>query len=253
MKKDKEKKAQKVDFGSIDLPKLDLTGFNIPKKKATRAPEEEQTDRAMPTRYTPPLPPITGIHVLYKNAAKMAHDLKVGNGERYNAIVSGDFVFGDFIGAYIWEHKLHVEKMLISTLSVNQKNVEMLARLMEKGFIQQLDMLLSIYFYGNEKFQLIPFIRRKLDVENRFQLAIAGIHTKIVQFKTSEGQKIVVSGSANLRSSGNVEQFTIEDNPVLYDFYEECFTKVMERFGTIQKDIRHHQLWDVISKQKFND
>lgn len=254
MKKKQEKKTAKVDFGSIDLPKLDLSGLDLPKAKATRAPvEEEQTDRAMPTRYTPPLPPITGIPVLYKNAAKMARELKVENGTRYDAIVSGDFVFGDFIAAYIWEHKIHVEKMLISTLSVNQKNVEALARLMEKGFIQQLDMLLSIYFYGNERFQLIPYIHKKLDREDRFQLAIAGIHTKIVQFLTSDGQKIVISGSANLRSSGNVEQFTIEGNPVLYDFYEDCFGKVMERFGTIKKDIRHQQLWDVITKQKFND
>lgn len=253
MKKKQEKKAQKVDFGSIDLPQLDLSGLDLPKVKATRTPEEEQTDRAMPTRYTPPLPPITGIPVLYKNAAKMARELKVTNGIRYDAIVSGDFVFGDFIAAYIWEHKIHVEKMLISTLSVNQKNVEALARLMDKGYIQQLDMLLSIYFYGNERYQLIPFIRRKLDKENRFQLAIAEIHTKIVQFDTHDGQKIVIHGSANLRSSGNVEQFTIEENPQLYDFYDDCFSKVMERFGTINKDIRHHELWDVITKQKFND
>ena len=69
-------------------------------------------------------------------------------------------------------------------------------------------MLLSIYFYANEKYQLIPYLRKKLDVNNRFQLAIAGIHTKIVQFETNDGQKIVIHGSANLRSSGNVEQFT---------------------------------------------
>lgn len=250
--KRQEKKTQKVDFGSIDLPKLDLSdfvqGFGKAKKLIDPEAQEGQTDRAMPTRYSPPLPPITGITCLYRNAAKLAKELKVENGQRYHAIVSGDFVFGDFIGAYIWEHKLKVRKMLISTLSVNQKNVETLARLMDKGFIEQLDMLLSIYFYGNEKYQLIPFIRRKLDKDNRFQLAIAGIHTKIVQFETYEGQKIVVSGSANLRSSGNVEQFSIEECPLLYDFYEDCFTKVMERFGTIQKDIRHHQLWDVITK-----
>ncbi len=243
-----------MDFGSIDLPKLDLTGFNIPKSKQTPAQqEEEQTDRAMPTRYTPPLPPITGIPVLYRNAAKLAKELKVENGGRYNAIVSGDFVFGDFIAAYIWEHKQTVEEMLVSTLSLNQKNIEAFARLMDKGFIKKLNMILSIYFYGNERFQLIPYLRRKLDKEDRFQLAIAGIHTKITQFRTSEGKKIVIHGSANLRSSGNVEQFTIEENPVLYDFYEDCFGKVMERFATIQKDIRHHQLWDTITKQKFND
>ena len=243
---------QKVDFGSIDLPKLDLTGFKQ-QPAAARKQDEEQTDRAMETRYTPPLPPITGIPCLYKNAAKMAREIKVEDGQRYNAIVSGDFVFGDFIGAYIWEHGITVEDMLISTLLVNQKNVEMLSRLMDRGRIKKLDMLLSIYFYGNERYQLIPFIRKKLDVNNRFQLAIAGIHTKIVQFRTSDGQKIVISGSANMRSSGNAEQFTIEENPVLYDFYEDAFGKVMERFGTIKKDIRHHQLWDVMTKQKFND
>lgn len=254
MKKKQEKKTAKVDFGSIDLPKLDLTGFNIPKSKvAPNREDEEQTDRAMPTRYTPPLPPITGIPALYKNAAKLAKELKVENGQRYNVIVSGDFVFGDFIAAYIWEHKKTVENMLISTLSLNQKNIEALARLMDKQLIRRLDMVLSIYFYGNERFQLIPYLYKKLDKEDRFQLAIAGIHTKITQFKTTDGQKIVVHGSANLRSSGNVEQFTIEENPVLYDFYEDCFTKVLERFGTIKKDIRHHQLWDVITKQKFND
>lgn len=110
-KNEEKKKAQKVDFGSIDIPKLDLTGFNIPKSKAAPCPEdaEEQTDRAMPTRYVAPKPPITGIPTLYRNAAKLARELKVGNGERYDAIVSGDFVFGDFIGAYIWEHKTKVK------------------------------------------------------------------------------------------------------------------------------------------------
>lgn len=256
MKKNEEKKkAQKVDFGSIDLPKLDLTGFNIPKSKtAPKGMEsEEQTDRAMPTRYVAPQPPITGIPTLYKNAAKLAKELNVEDGQRYDAIVSGDFVFGDFIGAYIWEHKVKVSRMLVSTLSLNQKNIETFARLMDRGYIDKIDMLLSIYFYANEKYQLIPYLRKKLDVNNRFQLAIAGIHTKIVQFETHDGQKIVIHGSANLRSSGNVEQFTIEENPQLYDFYDDCFSKVMERFGTINKDIRHHELWDVITKQKFND
>lgn len=74
-----------------------------------------------------------------------------------------------------------------------------------------------------------------------------------MQFETHDGEKVVIHGSANLRSSGNVEQFTIEENPTLYDFYEDLFGKVMERFGTIQKDIRHHELWDVITKQKFNE
>ena len=83
MKKQTDK-TPKVDYGSIDLPKLDLTGFNIPKAKASRAAateEEKQTDRAMPTRYTPPLPPITGIPCLYKGSKAYLDECEEGRRE----------------------------------------------------------------------------------------------------------------------------------------------------------------------------
>lgn len=52
---------------------------------------------------------------------------------------------------------------------------------------------------------------------------------------------------------GNVEQFTIEENPELYDFYTDCFSKVMERYGTIKKPLLANDLWKVMTTKRFNN
>lgn len=87
-------------------------------------------------------------------------------------------------------------------------------------------------------------------IDNRFQLAVADIHTKTVHFNTSGGRKIVMHGSANLRSSGNIEQFTIEENPELYDFYEEKFSKILEKYATINHSIRAKEAWKTMNLER---
>lgn len=67
------------------------------------------------------------------------------------------------------------------------------------------------------------------------------------------GRKILIHGSANLRSSGNIEQFTAEENPELYDFYDENFTKILDTYATIRKPIRHTRLWEEFTKGKSNN
>jgi hypothetical protein len=236
----------KVDFGDIVIPDVNLAALGFDDD------EEGDPTPAMETRYMAPKPPVKGMPVLYDHAKDLARDIRVADGERYNVIVSGNFVFGDFLHAYLTQHHIRAERMTITTLSLSARNIDSLKRLMDNGYILQLDMVLSIYFYGHERWQLIPHLYKSLDKDNKFQLAIAGIHTKIVFFETNEGQKIVIHGSANLRSSVNVEQFTIEENPELYDFYAEVFGKVMERYGTIKKPILCNDLWKVMTTKKFN-
>ena len=237
----------KVDFGDIVIPEVNLAALGF------EPDEAGDPTPAMETRYMAPKPPVKGMPVLYDRAKDLARDLRVGNGERFNVIVSGNFVFGDFLHAYLTLHHIRAERMTITTLSLSARNIDSLKRLMELGYIGDLDMVLSIYFYGHERWQLIPHLYKSLDKDNRFQLAIAGIHTKIIFFETHEGQKIVIHGSANLRSSVNVEQFTIEENSELYDFYAECFSKVMERYATIKKPLLANDLWKVMTTKRFNN
>lgn len=237
-----------IDFGNINIPDIDPSVFDFMPSDADASPPTE-------TRYTKPkVYNMTEEHVTYDNAVKLARELRLGSAyERAHCIVSGDFIFGDFIEAYIMTYKIRVPNMTIATLSLNQNNVDSLYHLMRTGHIERLNLVVSAYFYGNERHALIPYIYEHLDMGDRFQLAVAGIHTKTTHFCTAGGKHIVIQGSANLRSSGNVEQFTIEENKELFDWYEDVYTAIIQRYKTINHDVRHKELWDAITTKKFND
>lgn len=190
----------------------------------------------------------------YRNAIKLAKDIKIEEGIRYDCIVAGNFIFGDFIEAFITHNNAKCLQLTISTLSLDQNNVDSLVNLMTGNYVDNLNLIISDYFYAHERGSLIPYIYDKLDIDNRFQLASASSHTKITMFETLGGKKIVIHGSANLRSSSNIEQFTIEENPGLYDFHFEYHNRIIEKYMTINKEIKRNKslrgekLWDEIKK-----
>jgi hypothetical protein len=139
--------------------------------------------------------------------------------------------------------------MTISTLSMSQDNIDSLENLIRGNYVDKLNLIISAYFYSHERNALIPYLYKHLDIDNCFQLAVAGIHTKTCQFKTLGGRYVVIHGSANLRSSGNIEQFTIECNKELYEFYHSIFEDIKKRYKTINKQIRGEALWNCITKQ----
>ena len=230
------------DIGAFDVPEIDLSLLEF-----IAADESEET------RYTKPRVVEEGAQqVMFENALSLARAIEIKEGMRVDAFVSGNFIFGDFIEAFLTEKDAKAETMTISTLSLNQNNIDSLAELMRNDYIGELNMIVSVYFWGNERHGLIPYIYRELDMGNRFQLAVADVHAKTVHFATSGGKKIVIHGSANLRSSGNVEQFTIEENPSLYEFYNEKLGALVEKYGTIRKNIRTRDVWDCMCLKRFN-
>ena len=187
-------------------------------------------------------------NVKYNNALKLAKDTRIEANEKINCLVSGNFVFGDFIEAYFVEHQIHTERLVLSTLSMNQNNIDSLKTLMLKGYVDKLDIVISRYFYGLEKWKLIPYLYKELDFDNRFQLAVASVHTKVVLAKTLGSKHLVITGSANLRSSMNIETFTIEDDKETYDFHLDYHDKIMDKYKTINKQEapKRGNIWDAI-------
>lgn len=200
------------------------------------------------TRYIKPPKTIeiSEHNLKYKDAAKLASDIEIKKGDRYFCIVNGSFIFGDFIEAYITSKNIKVKKMFISTLSMSMNNIDSLANLLNWGYVKNLDLIISDFFFSHERQMLIKSIYEKLDKEDKFQLSVAGSHTKICMFETECGQKIVIHGSANLRSSSNIEQFVIEESETLYDFNFEYMSKIVEVYKTINKPIRVGKLWELI-------
>jgi hypothetical protein len=178
----------------------------------------------------------------YSNAKKLANDITIKKNDRYLIFVDGSFYFGDFIEALIIEKCYHVKTMMISTLSMNENNVDSLANLLNAGYVDQLNLIVSDYFFSHERHNLIPYLYKELDKKNRFQLAAASVHCKICQFETDNNGFVFMHGSANLRSSDNIEQICIEENETLYKGSLEFHSSIIEKFKTINKSVRNKNI-----------
>lgn len=191
---------------------------------------------------------ISERYLKYSHAEKLAKDIDFNKNKRYHVVIDGTFFFGDFIEAFIVHHNIHVKKLLISTLSLNRNNVDSLANLINGNYVDELNLIASDYFYGHEKHDLIPYMYEKLDVKNKFQLSFAGTHCKICLIESHSGRCYVFHGSANLRSSSNIEQICLEENKELYLWYSEIQYSISEEYKTINKSIRGKQLWQKVEK-----
>lgn len=184
----------------------------------------------------------------YRNAEALAKAISPESGFRAFVLIDGSFIAGDFIEAFVVEHNLHVKSLTISTLSLSQNNVDSLRNLIDGDYVEELNIVVSDYFFSHERHGLIPYMYEILDISNNFQLAVAGTHCKITLIETYCGMKIVIHGSANLRSSGNIEHICIEENSSLFDFNDEIHRSIIDRYKTINKTIRHEKLWQAVQK-----
>lgn len=189
----------------------------------------------------------------YRNAEQLANDINFNENNRFFVIIDGSFFFGDFIEAFIVKHNIHVKKMTISTLSMNKNNVDSLANLINGNYVDELNLILSDYFYSHEKHDLIPYIYETLDIDNKFQLSFAGTHCKICIFETVNKRKFVFHGSANLRSSSNIEQIMLEESEELYNFMDEIQSNILEEYKTINKSLRGNKLWQIVNQEKAEE
>ena len=186
----------------------------------------------------------------WKNAVKTASKITVEPGMSYFAIIDGSFIFGDLIEAILTKKLLRAYRMDIQTLSLSKDNIDSLKLLLTLGYVKDLNLIVSDYFFSHERNNLIPYMYEKLDIADRFQLAVAGTHLKITTIKLTNGINLVIHGSANLRSSGNIEQIAIQDSEEIYNFVTEFNDKIINEFKTINKSIRRRKLWRIIQQNE---
>lgn len=182
----------------------------------------------------------------YEYAADLAKAIRPEIGMRCFAVLDGKFIAGDFIEAFVYEHNLHIKRMIISTLSMSENNVDSLANLMNAGYVDALDLIVSDYFFSHERRNLVPYLYQELDKDDKFQFAAASTHCKLCLIETHCGLKIVMHGSANLRSSSNIEHICLEESPELYDFNFEFQVAILEKYKTIKKSVRRSDLWQAV-------
>ena len=190
---------------------------------------------------------IDAFRVKYSNAERLVANLgDLPLGFRAFALLDGKFIFGDFIEALIVKNDWLCEELTISTLSMSQENVDSLANLVHGDYLKSLNLIISHYFFANERGGLMPYLYDRLDKNDVLQIAVASVHTKIAMIRTACGKKITLHGSANLRTSSNIEQLVIEHSPTLFDFCAEVHHSIVEKHKTINKAVRRTDLWSAV-------
>lgn len=184
--------------------------------------------------------------VKYERAAELAvataEALK--EGDTIHALLSGNFIFGDYLEALSVENLVKFKSMTLSTLAMSDENVISLENLLASGLLGHLDLIVSSYFWSHNR-QNAKFIYETLCDPFGTRLAVAGIHTKIALIETDKS-KIVIQGSANMRSSRTIEVVTIEQNAELYDFHKLWHDNILTDYAVTKKERRASNLWNLI-------
>jgi hypothetical protein len=219
-----------IDF---ELPSVDFTprAFDF-------APDEHGDDVTAKVVYGEPRP-WRRVALRPSNADELIHAVAaMPKSSGMFAFVNGGFVFGDFICRMIETLNIHVLRMMVSTLSISQENIDYLAALKDREFIDDLSICMSSYFWGHERRGLIPYMAEALDREpGKFRLAVSAVHTKIVLMETEGGRKLVFHGSANFRSSNNVEHVSIDEDGELFGFVWDYHNRIFDRYAVTRKPV----------------
>lgn len=229
------------EFTEFDLP-VEIDGFEFCKASKTAA---VKTDLVKIKRYPRPKT------VKYEYAADLAKNIPdLDDCEAIFAVVSGNFIFGDFIESLMVEKNYFAEEIIVATLSLGQENVDSLKNIRDGDYVDEMALIVSDYWYAHERRKEggVPYIMDMLGGD-KFRFAAAGLHTKITLIRTQCGKHLVLHGSANLRSSRNMEQVCIENNRDLYMFNREWTEKILTHFSATPKSLRGGKLWRKVQEQ----
>ena len=188
--------------------------------------------------------------VSYRNLESLVRRIDIS--QRTFCTLAGRFSVGDIPEALIVENNLSVDEIWIATLSMSYDNLHSLKNIVDGGYLEpagekNLHIIVSDFFYAHERKRdgLIGEIVWLLG--DHIVLSATRTHQKIMMFRTACGKHIVVHGSANMRSTDNIENICIEDCEELYYFLRGQFSTIENDYGVYKKSRRGDNLFNLIS------
>lgn len=139
-------------------------------------------------------------------------------GESVHALLGGEFVLACAIPVILDAIGQPCE-LDICTLGTNDAAVDLILREAEAGRVTRFRILLSQYFEQMDRSTCSRVVERIRAAGH--VAAVARNHTKLMLWRPQAGSdRFTLEGSANLRSSVNLEQLTITNDRALYDFHQ---------------------------------
>jgi hypothetical protein len=168
---------------------------------------------------------ITRREALLHEAAAVL-DVLPGPDEALHALITGRYDLMHLIVALLG--KLGPAKHVrIATLSYNGRNLAEMFGILDVDAPPSLTLLCSAFFrdHNRELWEetLVGFR------EHKQRTASGRTHAKVVTLETVAGVKLVIEGSANLRSNSNREQVAIIDAPGLHDWHSSWIDEMVSQ------------------------
>lgn len=196
--------------------------------------------------------------VCYEYAMDFANQVVLDDKTETFAFVSGNFVFGDFVEALVDTRRLSVKRMSLMTLSLNDENIDSIRNTIEWENVERLDLVVSDYWFTHERFKggLVDYLFNELRVPGmELNVAFAAVHCKTWCIETRNGHYLTIQGSANLRSSRNIEQVHISPSRDLFNFVDGFTQECINAYETVNhgnsriKGVRSGQLWQAVAAE----
>lgn len=172
------------------------------------------------------VPHLSTEPVSFDNALDLVRTIDIT--KDYFCFVPGSFIFGDMLEALLFEKKLAPDKMYVTTLGMSRENIDSLVNCTRYLHCKHLYLLVSNYYMGVERHNNVPYLEKEFTGEP-IDVAVLASHCKIALIRSHKGD-MLISGSANLSSSNNVEQFCIMHDEAAIDYCENKLNNVFERF-----------------------
>lgn len=202
------------------------------------------------------------ISPFFKNAKATALKFRPSADTNLFVWLDGSFIFGDLIEAILVHQRMRAERLDISTLSLDMSNFTSLHTLVTKGYIGKLNLFVSRGWaskYGN----FLKWGTMLLDNATGagyegVSIKVMDVHAKYAAFdiaprRDAPAFKFIMHGSANLRSSGTVEQLRIEGGDALVDFVFQTNSRTLAAFELIDPDkpLIRNALWKAMLPEDY--
>lgn len=133
---------------------------------------------------------------------------------------------------YIADHAT-IRKLIVSTYRIGPNTLRQLRRLHDLGHLSEAEFVVGqIMGRDRRKSSAIQYWADLTSMCERFGWTCVSRdnHTKLALFDTSAG-KFVLEGSCNLNEAPNFEQFSLCQDPELYDFYANALRRMIDLEG----------------------
>lgn len=162
------------------------------------------------------------------NALPILDHLPSDPDDRTHVALRGDFVLCDLIPLII-ARRGHCPHLRIATLGLSADNANTLARLHATHAVREITLVASHYFRGVDKTSTYREVMAILG--QRARIIITRCHAKVILIPTEQGDHYVIEGSANLRSSDNLEQIVVFNDQATHD-HHSAWIDSLQSHGT---------------------